>query len=87
MIISVIAIIYLLSVGASYLYTHVAYSKGGIYEDHTPDTFDLFITFYPAYNTLYSLIAWFGEWPFKEVEEPKEDCFLKDRSKFFKVKK
>lgn len=68
--------IYIISGVGWWLYIHIAYSKGGIYEHQDgPDAAAVAIMVVPIINTLVTVFGWIFQFPIRI-----------DKSKFFKIK-
>jgi hypothetical protein len=73
--------VYLLSIISFWFWIHLAYSKGGIWEDSQYDTSFVTILFLPLINTVMGVFAWFIDYPIKRKK--KKINF----EKFFLIKK
>lgn len=80
-IILLILLLYILPGFIVWLYFHLAYSKGGVYEGITVDGVDVSLVFIPYVNIVASVCYWIGNYPIKTGESNKPI------NKFFKIKK
>lgn len=76
----IMLVIYILSCTMTWSYFKIVYSKDGMYPHGTPGLFEIAVTFCPAINTAFGIIAWLNG-PYA-VNKSGYDC-----SKFFNVKK
>ena len=72
----ILVLINLISTYGAWKLTQIAHSKGGIWEDLTPNIGDVLMVILPVFSTACFLFLW--------VSASKE---YRDLSKFFKVKK
>lgn len=70
--------VYLVSAYLTWLWIHIAQSKGGSYEGINTSFKDLFVTICPVVNTMFSLIGWLFYFPYS---------LKSNYNKFFKIKK
>lgn len=63
MILKVIVIIWLVSLILTWLYMHIAYSKGGVLHIVVPDIWDVLVVTIPLINTVMCMVLWVGQNP------------------------
>jgi heme/copper-type cytochrome/quinol oxidase subunit 2 len=80
-ILIIILVVYLLSAYFAWRYIHIAYSKGGVWEELKPTHSDIFTVFCPVINTYLAVIGWLTS---PKVRTKKNS---KTYDKFFKVKR
>ncbi len=73
-------VVYAVSVFLSYIWTNIAYSKGGIYNKLDVKKIDFYTSFIPILNTVKCVIFWIFWFP---IERKKSDF----ATKFFRIKK
>lgn len=80
-ILIIILVVYLVSVYFTWRYIHIAYSKGGVWDNFDSTNYvDLFLTFCPFINTIVIIVSVFD--PPKSRSKNR-----KSYNKFFKVKR
>jgi hypothetical protein len=82
MILTIISLVvlYCLSSYGQYRYIRIAHSKGGIWENVTPNGIDVFVTFFPIINTIVLIICYLSSSPSKKLVS-------KGIMEFFNIKK
>jgi hypothetical protein len=70
--------VYILSALLMWRYTHLAFSKNGIFYGVYPGVIDVILTILPIINTWACFVCWIGYYPTKNKEI--------NSSKFFNIK-
>jgi hypothetical protein len=83
-------IIYIISIYGSYKFIQIAHSKNGTWDGLNPNILDLFMTFIPIFNIIFSIMYLFGlcyEEGHIKRKRINLSRFKIDLSKFYKVSK
>lgn len=64
-----IVIAYIVSTIAMHNWVRIAYSKGGVESHVKADAFCLWITFTPGINSIFAIVMWIFEAPYRKAEK------------------